>query len=178
LSAAIASVNLYVNVLAWDGMRRAAKSGGSLIMKGQLQARVAKVVSSAFIQVTLTIAALSTDAVIIAWADGIGALFVCGFIIHSAIGMIRAGLPDLIDQSVSEEFQAAINRVLVKHFDDYERLDRVRTRRSGDTVYAEVALAFPPGLAMGEVSARIDAMKASLRDEVGHADVSILASSS
>jgi divalent metal cation (Fe/Co/Zn/Cd) transporter len=174
--AAIATgVNLYINVLALDSMRRAARGGGSLIMQGQLQARIVKVVSSAFVQLTLTIAALSTDAAIIVGCDAVGALFVCGFIIHSAVGMLRAGLPDLIDQSVAEETQAAINRVLAKHFDDYDRLDQVRTRRSGETVYAEVALAFKSTLTIGEVNARIDAMKASLREEIGDADISILA---
>ena len=177
--AAIASgVNFYINVLALDGMRRAARGGGSLIMAGQLKARLVKVVSSAFVQLTLTIAALSTDAAIIVGCDAVGALFVCGFIIHSAIGMLRAGLPDLIDQSVAEEFQAAINRMLAKHFDLYDRLDQVRTRRSGETVYAEVALAFEPTLTMGEVNARIEAMKASLREEIGEADISILAAAS
>ncbi|HEX9368886.1 MAG TPA: cation transporter [Vicinamibacterales bacterium] len=174
-AAIAAAVNLYINVVAWDGMRRAARGGGSLIMQGQLQARVVKMVSSAFVQVTLTIATLSTDAGVIVWADAIGALFVCGFIIHSAVGMLRAGLPELIDRSVTEEFQAAINRMLAKHFDDYDRLDQVRTRRSGETVYAEVALAFTSTLTVGEVNARIDAMKASLREEVGDADISIVA---
>jgi divalent metal cation (Fe/Co/Zn/Cd) transporter len=174
--AAIATgVNFYINVLALDGMRRASRGGGSLIMEGQLKARLVKVVSSAFVQLTLTIAALSTDAAIIVWCDAVGALFVCGFIIHSAVGMLRAGLPDLIDQSVTEEFQAAINRMLAKHFDDYDRLDQVRTRRSGETVYAEVALAFKSTLTIGEVNTRIEAMKASLREEIGEADISILA---
>jgi len=167
-------VNLYFNVLALDSIRRAARGGGSLIMQGQLQARLVKVVSSGFVQLTLTIAALSSDAVVIVWADAAGALFVCGFIIHSAFGMIRAGLPDLIDQSVAEEAHAAINRMLAKHFDDYERLDQVRTRRSGATVYAEVALAFTATLTIGEVNARIDAMKASLREDLGDAEISIL----
>jgi divalent metal cation (Fe/Co/Zn/Cd) transporter len=174
-SAIAAGVNLYVNAMAWDGMRRAARGGGSLIMQGQLQARVVKLVSSAFVQLTLTIATLSSDATVIVCADAVGAIFVCGFIVHSAVGMLRAGLPDLIDQSVTEEFQAAINRMLAKHFDDYDRLDQVRTRRSGERVYAEVALAFQSTLTIGEVNARIDAMKASLREEIGEADISILA---
>lgn len=178
LAAIAAAVNCYENVLAWDGMRRAARSGGSLIMKGQLSARVVKLVSSAFVLLTMTVAALSIDGVVIAWADSIGALFVSGFIVHSAVGMVRAGLPDLIDRSVNEEFQIAINRTLARHFNDYDRLDHVRTRRSGDIVHAEIGLGFSAVLTMAEVSARIDAMKASLREEAGTADISILAASS
>jgi cation diffusion facilitator family transporter len=177
LAATAAGLNVYLNVLAWDGVRRAARGSGSLIMQGQLEARLVKLISSACVQVALTVAALAHDGVVIAWADGLGAVFVGGFIVHSAIGMVKTGLPDLIDRSVAEEFQAAINRMLVRHFSDYERLDHVRTRRAGDTVYAEVALAFDARLTMGEVDARIEAMKATLREEAGPVDISILAAS-
>jgi cation diffusion facilitator family transporter len=175
VGAVLASVNLYENVLAWDAMRRAARGSPSLIMKGQLQARVAKLVSSACVQVSLTVAALSPDPVVIVWADSLGALLVSGFIVHTALGMLRAGLPDLLDRSVNEEFQAAINRMLIRHFDDYERLDLVRTRRTGAVVHAEITLGFRPDLTIAEVSRRIEAMKASLRQDVGDADIAILA---
>lgn len=175
LAAIITAVNTYVNVLAWDGVRRAAKSGGSLIMQGQLQARVVKLVSSSCVMITLTIAALSSDGLVIMWADAIGALLVCGFIVHSALDMIKSGLPDLVDLAVNEECQAAITRMLVKHFDNYDQLGHVRTRRAGDLVHVEILLGFRSDLTMGEVNARIDAMKAHLQEEVGHADISILA---
>ena len=175
LAAIVTAINTYINVLAWEGVWRAARSGGSLIMKGQLQSRVVKLVSSACVVVTLTIAALSTDGVVIAWADGMGALLVAGFIIHSAVDMIRTGLPDLVDLAINEEFQAAINRMLVSHFEDYEQLGHVRTRRAGDVVHVEIALTFKPDLTMNDVSTRIAAMKAHLRKEIEHADIAILA---
>jgi divalent metal cation (Fe/Co/Zn/Cd) transporter len=175
LSAFITAINTYINVLAWDGVRRAAKGGGSLIMQGQLQSRVVKLVSSSCVVITLTIAALSTDGLVIVWADAIGALLVCGFIVHSALDMIKSGLPDLVDLAVNEECQAAITRMLVQHFENYDQLGHVRTRRAGDLVHVEIALGFRPELTMGEVNARIDAMKAQLQQEVGHADISILA---
>lgn len=175
LAAIATAINFYVNVLAWDAMRRAARIGGSVIMNGQLQARVVKLVSSAFVQVSLTVAALSHDSVVIVWADSLGALCVCGFIVHAAVGMIQHDLPDLVDRSVNEEVQAAINRMLVRHFEDYDRLDLVRTRRTGAVVHAEITLGFRKDLSMGDVNRRIEAMKASLRQDVGDADVAIVA---
>jgi divalent metal cation (Fe/Co/Zn/Cd) transporter len=176
-AAVVAGINTYENLLAWDAVRRGARSGGSLIMIGQLRSRAVKLVSSLVVQAALTIAALVPDPVIIAWADGLGALFVCGFIVVTAVDMVRTGLPDLIDRSVNEDVQAAINRMLTRHFDDYDRLDLVRTRRSGDQVYAEIVLAFRPDITLGEVNTRIGRMKASLREEVPSADVSILPAS-
>jgi len=175
LAAIAAGLNVYVNVLAWDGVRRAARSGGSLIMQGQLKARAVKLVSSACVLASMTVAALSTDGVVIVWADALGALIVCGFIVHAAIGMIYSDLPDLVDRAVNEDLQAAINRMLVKHFADYDRLDRVRTRRTGSTVHAEITLGFHRDLTMFDVDRRIDAMKISLRQEIDKADVAIVA---
>lgn len=176
LAAIATATNFYVNVLAWDAMRRAARSGGSLIMQGQLQSRIVKLVSSAFVQLSLTISTLSSDSVVIGWADSLGALVVSGFIVHAAVGMIRSDLPDLVDRSVNEDVQAAINRMLVRHFDDYDSLGVVRTRRSGAVVHAEITLGFSADLTMGDVNRRIEAMKASLRQEVSsEADIAIVA---
>jgi len=175
LAAIAAAVNLYQNVLAWDSMRRVARGSDSLIMSGQLQSRVVKVVSSGCVMVGLTVAALATDPVVSIWADSLGALLVCGFIAHAAAGMIRTGVPDLVDRAVNEEYQAAINRMLVKHFEDYDRLGAVRTRRSGNVVHAEITLGFDPALTMADVSRRIDGMKATLRQDAGEADVAIVA---
>jgi divalent metal cation (Fe/Co/Zn/Cd) transporter len=175
LGAIAAAINSYENVLAWDAMRRAAQSGGSLIMSAQLRARVVKLVSSFTVLISLTIASFSADAVVSIWADSLGALLICGFIAHAALGMIRAELPDLVDRSVNEEVQAAINRMLVAHFEDYDRLDRVRTRRSGAVIHAEITLGFHRDLTMADIDRRIEAMKASLRQEVGDADIAIVA---
>jgi divalent metal cation (Fe/Co/Zn/Cd) transporter len=175
LAAIAAGFNAYENVLAWDAMRRAAQSGGSLIMSAQLKARVVKLVSSFCVVISLTIAAFSADTVVCIWADCVGALLICGFIVHAGLGMIRADLPDLVDRAVNEEVQAAINRMLLVHFDDYDRLDRVRTRRSGAVIHAEITLGFHRDLTMADVNRRIDAMKASLRREVGEADIAIVA---
>lgn len=176
-AALFAAINTYLNVLAWDSVRRAARRGGSLIMQGQLRARLVKVVSSFVVQGTLTLAALSLDEVIITWADAAGALFVGSFILYSAYELLQAGLPDLVDRSVNEEVQAAINRMLTRHFEEYERLDSVRTRRSGETIYADIVLGFQPTLTLAEVNTRIEKMKSTLRAEVPGADVSIHATS-
>ena len=61
LAAIFGSVNTLINVLAWDGMQRSLASSPSLLMQGQLRARVVKLVSSLFVQVTMTVAAVATD---------------------------------------------------------------------------------------------------------------------
>ena len=175
LAAIAGALNLYVNILAWDGMRRAARAESSLVMLAQLKARVVKLVSSLVVLVTMTVAALSSDDVVVAWADAIGSLFVAVFIFVNAVGMLRSGLPDLLDRSAGPQVRASVERALASHAGDYGRLHRLRSRRSGRVVFIELALGFEPGLSIAEVNRRVEALKESLAREIDHADVSVLA---
>ena len=177
LAAITGAVNAYINLWAWLGMRDATRAGNSLIMQAQLNSRTVKLVSSLFVQLTMTVAAISTDDVVAIWADAVGSLFVVGFIVVNAIRMLRAGFPDLIDRAVEEEVQLAINRALAQHFDDYDRFDGVRSRRSSERVFVEVALGFDGRLTMTEVDRRIAALTATIEREIAHADVTVLVSS-
>lgn len=176
LAASLGAVNNLANFVTWDEMRRAARAGGSVIMQAQLRARTTKLVASAGVQATMTVAALAVDPVVAAWADGLGALFVSGLTLASAVGMFRSGLPDLLDRSLDEAAQFSVLRALALHFDNYARFDRVRSRRSGSQVFVEIALGFDAGLPLAEVDRRATAIRAAIAREIEGADVSILVS--
>src|SRR5205823_1625992 len=106
-------------------------SGPSLLMQGQLRARVVKLVSSLFVQVTMTVAAVATDEAIVVWADAVGSTFVAVIMLVNALKMLKESLPDLLDQSAGDEVRAVIQRVLAGHTVDAAMVGRVRTRRSG-----------------------------------------------
>jgi len=175
LAAIAGALNASINILAWDAMRRAVRAESSLLMQAQLRARVVKLVSSLFVQVTMTIAALSADPVVVAGADAVGSLFVAVFIFVNAIGMLRSGIPDLLDRSAGKQVRDSIERALASHLGDYGRLQRLRSRRSGRVVFIELALGFEPGLSIAEVNRRIEALKEPLRRDIQNADVSVLA---
>src|SRR5262249_22185570 len=84
MAAMAGALNAYLNYLAWDRMRRALRPESSLVLLGPLRARLVKLCSSLFVLVTLSLAALSTDEEVVAWADAIGSIFVAGFIILNA----------------------------------------------------------------------------------------------
>lgn len=174
LAAIVGVLNAYINLLAWDGMRRAARGETTVVMQGQLKSRGVKLVSSLVVVLTMTVAALSTDAVVVAWADAGGSMFVAVFIFLNAIGMLRAGIPDLLDRSAGKAVRDTVDRVLAGNVSDYERLDRVRSRRSGRVVFIEVVLSFEAGLTIAEVNRRIEVLKQSMEREIEHADISIL----
>lgn len=178
IAAMIAGVNTWINVVTYDGMRRAARTGRSVIMQAQLHARMVKLCSSLFVQVTMTVAAVTSDGTVAVWAEATGAFFVAGFILWNAWGMFRTGLPDLLDRSVGEEVQIAINRALATHFDEYALLHRVRTRRSGSAVFIELVLGYDDAVPMAEIARRVAAMKQTLHADIDGADITIEATAS
>lgn len=174
LAAMIGAVNAYINVVVWKKMWVAAQGDSTLVMRVQLRSRMVKTVSSFVVLLALTVAALSTDNVIVAWADALGAIFVASFIVWNAVETLRSSVPDLIDRTAGPTVRETIDTVLTNMAGQYERLDRVRSRRSGRVVFVELVLSFQPGLTIGEVNARIDALKRAMQEKLDHADISIL----
>lgn len=175
-AAIVGAINTYCNWVAWLAVRQVTPRGAPVIMLAQLRSREVKLVSSCFVLLLLTLAAGCTDPGVVLTADMIGALFVAGFLISNAREMLRSGLPDLLDRSIDEMLQRPLNRALARHFDAYDHLGTVRTRRSGQTLFIEIGLGFAPGLPVGEIDRRIAELKATVRREVPHAEVAVLVS--
>src|SRR5262249_4583167 len=97
IAAMIGALNLYVNLVAWGRMRAAVRSESSVVMLGQLRARTVKLASSLWVQGTMTLAAISTDDVVVAWADAVGSLFVAGVVVVNALDMLLSSVADLLD---------------------------------------------------------------------------------
>ena len=176
MAAIAGAVNLYFNFIAWVRVRSALRAESSLVMVAQVRSRTVKLVSSLFVLVTMTVAALSTDEKVVAWADVIGSLFVAGFIVVNALQLLVGGVADLLDRSAGRPVREAIDRALARHAGDCGELARVRSRRSGRVVFIELAMRFDPRLSIAEIDRRINELKQTLGREIEHVDVSVLAS--
>jgi ferrous-iron efflux pump FieF len=175
--AAVAGMlNLWINLVAWDSVRRVVRADDSPMMRAQLTVRWTKLLASVIIAVDLTVAALSTDPVVVALADGLGAFIVAAYMVMIAYQTLRDVLPDLLELAASQSIRLGVVRGLARHAGDYTELQNVRTRRSSQAAFVEIALAFDDSLSMAEVNRRIEALKATMREEVGEAEVTVLAS--
>ena len=108
--------------------------------------------------------------------DPIASLIGVAFLLHAAWSITSSSMGDLLDASLSEHLQLRIMRQLVERFDDYDRLHKIRTRRSGPHVYVEVFLQFNPALLMGEVQNRIDAITRQITQEIPGTEVVVVPS--
>ena len=172
---AIAAANAAQNVWIFGLLRRAARDGVSIIMAGQLRARVTKLVSSvAATSAILTSSLLQGNAAGVI-ADLFGVAVVVLVMLWTAFRMVESALPHLLDRILDEPQQAAINRVLIRHFHSYDELLFVRTRRSGNVMFIDIGLGYEAQRSIGEVDRINQVIAGELKALIPGAAVTITA---
>jgi len=110
------------------------------------------------------------------WAGFIDTFFsfvLSGFLLWSAYVITSDSMYDLLDRAVDESLQLEITRLLAQHFEAYDGLHGVRTRRSGAQIYIEVYLEFDGRKVMADVQQAIDLLTADLEARIPSSHVSI-----
>lgn len=156
LSALVNAINLVVNFLGWYVMHVAARDDTFGVFGAQLRAKLTMLLSSLFLQWTLTVAALAKDDAIALTLDAIGASFVVGLMLSKGLPMIVRALPDLLDAAATGELKELI-RTTVAGVLPENHLVAIRTRRSGPTTFARVTVS---GAAFASVAALHEATAA------------------
>ena len=156
LAAVTGALNVCINVIAWDEVRRATRGRPSAIMRSQLRSRWTKLLSSLTVQVTMTLAAVAKDPMLAAMADAVGALVVCGVMAVAARDLFAESLPDLLDRSMDPLARPALRQAMagLPGF----VLSGFRSRGTARAFVLEVMLACPPGTevrALGEAERRL-----------------------
>lgn len=175
---AIGALNLVQNGLALWGLWRAGQDGTSLIINGQIRTRLTKLASSGIVFVALCVNATLGSGVWGRIAEVAGSAFVAIVMLELAVSMWRQALPSLLDRTLDEGRQSAINQVLAAHFEGYDDLIAVRSRLSGKTAFVEVVLGFDPKLTIGEVQSWADRMTADIGELIPEASVAIIPTAS
>lgn len=153
--------------------RGIARKQPSAIMESQARLWFSKGAFDAAMGSGLLIALIFSEHKWAWYLDPIASLVGVLFMFHAAWGMASSSVGDLLDATLEEETQLQIMRELVGHIDDYERIHKVRTRRSGPNMYAEIFLEFDPTILMGEGQRRIDSIRVDLEAKIPGIDVAI-----
>jgi divalent metal cation (Fe/Co/Zn/Cd) transporter len=156
LAASVGAVNVFINFVAWDKVRRAAEGGRSSLMEAQRTARRARLLSSLVVQATMTGAAVAKDPLVVAWLDAVGALVVCAIMVRAALQLLAEAVPDLVDRSANHLAEPVMARA-AHLLPAGATLESFRSRGTARAFTLEVALgcaAATPIEAVGE-SARI-----------------------
>ena len=150
-----------------------ARRSASPIIMAQQKLFASRAVGCGFVFASLTVSVLLQPYAWSVYIDPIASLIVAGFIGFSAMGVFADSFNDLLDKTLDEELQMVIMRELVEHFDAYENLRGIRSRRSGSQVFIDIFLEIAPDRQVGDVQRFFDMLRTGLESKIPNSRVAV-----
>jgi divalent metal cation (Fe/Co/Zn/Cd) transporter len=173
-AAVVNTANFTVNWVSLFAMVGGSREGESDIFRAQIKSRIVKCVNSTFLQVTLTIAALSSDPVIGLIMDGVGAAFVAAVMVVNGLVMTARSLPDLLDAPLSADEQSLITKTVRESHAPLVRILNIRSRRSGQYPQVEILVSPVRPETASEMHEEIERLRQAIRDLDLHIDATFV----
>ena len=160
----VASLVIYagINGWLWRRCRAASRAEDSPLMASQAKLFLTKLFGNVFMLAALCSSLWLIDQPWAHYIDPLAALAVAASILMSALGVFSSSVYHLLDGTLEESDKLAIMGELARHFERYDWLYGVRSRRSGNHVFVEIELGFDAARRVGEVEPHI----AVIRDSV------------
>jgi len=146
--------------------RRLAKQESSPIMDSQARLFQTKAFANLFILLSLALSMMLGRYHWALYIDPVASMIIGASILLAAVGILSSSFSDLLDRTLEETSQFFILRELAKHFDKYDALHGIRSRRSGSHVFVEIFLEFDPEKTVGEVQETINHIRGSIENGV------------
>ena len=170
-AAIVNGINLLINGVSFYALIQASGRNDSDIFRAQLRTRGIKFANSVFLQVLLTVAALSTDPLVALVMDSVGAIFVVGVMVVSGVSMIAASLPALLDAPLPDDVVTSIGEAMAGEPGLEAFIHSIRSRRSGRFPHVEVVVRRDADATAEEMDAAVIRIRDALRQ--AHADIDL-----
>lgn len=153
--------------------RRLARERNSPLLEAQAGLFLSKAVGNGFILLSLGLSTLLASHSWSLYIDPCASLIIAVSILFAALGIFKNSTLDLLDRTLEEEHQILILRALARHFDRYEDLRDIRSRRSGSQVFVEIVLGFAPTQPAAQIEAAARQIKLELERDIPRSRVTI-----
>jgi len=157
-----ACINSYIAVQS----RKTAREENSPLMASQARLHFTRAIANGFILFSLTASMVLSGHHWAQYIDPIASLVIAASILMAALGIFSTSVSDLLDRTLEESDQLLILRELTRHFNEYEFLHGVRSRRSGSRVFIDIFLEFDPEKKMRDIQKTADHLRRSIEEKI------------
>ncbi len=146
--------------------RRLSRESPSPLMDSQTRLFLTRFIGNIFILISLGLSMAFVGQKWASYIDPAASLVIALSILSATLGIFSSSVYDLLDRTLEEERQIMILAELGRHFNDYEELHGIRSRRSGSEVYVEIFLEFDPEKRVSQVQEAIDRLRHSIEEKI------------
>ncbi|NDV23779.1 cation diffusion facilitator family transporter [Desulfovibrio sp. JC022] len=168
-----AAANLMVNYYFSVAFIRSNEKESSVIISSQIAARIAKTVASIIVLAILMITLWLPDPKSARMVDLFGSLFMVGYMVVIAVGLIRESLPEILDRTIPEPEHYQLLRILARYFDNYDGFNGYKARRSGKDLFILINLGFNPERTIEQIEGLTAPIRAAVETELPGSSVTI-----
>ena len=173
ISLAAQAVYAVINGAVARRSRRAARAENSPLLEAQARLHFTRAAANVFILLSLGLSLALARYDWVRYVDPAASLVIAGSILMAALGIFSTSVGDLLDRTLEESDQLLILRELARHFDDYEFLHGIRSRRAGAEVYIDILLEFDPQKKAGEIHAAAASLRRQIEAQIRNSHVTI-----
>ncbi len=162
-----------INTFLYLRYRKMARLSVSPLCESQAKLFFTKAFGNVFIFISLNLSMLLGD---FSWAhyiDPAASIIIALTILLSAFGIFKNSFCDLLDKTLEESDQIVILRELARHFDEYEGIHGIRSRRAGSQAFIEILLEFSPEKTVAQAGEVIDSIRTAIESKISGAKVTI-----
>lgn len=167
------AVYLLINgALSWRS-QNVNRAHPSPVMASQARLFMTRALGNLFILLSLLLCLALRD---FAWSHYIDpgcSVILALFMLFTASGIFRSSFQDLLDCTLEEEHQLIILRELARHFDHYDNLHGILSRRSGSHMFIDIFLEFAPEKRIAEVQPIINSLRKEIETQIEGSRVTI-----
>lgn len=168
-----ATANLMANYYFSIAFIRSNEKESSVIISSQIAARIAKTVASIIVLAILMTTLWLPDPMSARMVDLFGSLFMVGYMVVIAVGLIRESLPEILDRTIPEPEHYHLLRILARYFDNYDGFDGYKARRSGKDLFILINLGFNQERTLEQIEEMTSPIRQAVESELPGSSVTI-----
>lgn len=109
----------------------------------------------------------------ISWLDPAMSILVAAYILYEAVGLLRHGLRDILDEQLPDAVRSEIEGLIKEHKHDLFGFHNLRTRRAGSQKLIDFHLTVCKHLSVAEAHDITDYIEKKIGEKIGGSDVTI-----
>jgi cation diffusion facilitator family transporter len=168
-----ANFNLIINYYFSVALIHSNRRDSSVIISSQIAARIAKTVASVVVFGVLVLTLWLPDPRSARIVDLFGSIFLVGYMIVIAYGLVKESLPEILDRTIPEPEHFQILRILTEHFEQYDGFSGYKARRSGKDLFILLKLGFFPELTLEQIDTRLRPLRHAFEAELPGSTITI-----
>ena len=96
------------------------------------------------------------------------------YVLYNTINHIRESVDELLDKSLDYKQKTAFRQMLIRFYGRYKEVEKIKSRKSGNSTYVEYHLIFDKGSTYDEIEQLSRDLQQNLTELIGECEVSIV----